>query len=342
LKTPDVKGKAITIKDIAKLLGVSVSTVSRALKDHPDISHETRDAVKAVAQSMNYRPSQVAVSLRLKQSKVIGVLLPKIYSFFFPSVINGIEEVVNEHGYHLMILQSNELYQKEIDNTNILLVNNVEGVLATVSRQTRDFSHFENILDAGIPMVFFDRVPDNVMADMVLIDDTEGAYKAVKHLIERGRRKIAICIGNPEMLISVNRLKGYKKALEEFNIPFNEDYLVAAETPEIAAAKTARLLGLKRAPDSIFAISDLTMSGIVQEIYKRKIKVPEEIALIGFCEDTFCKMYNPQLSSITPLGLEIGRQAARRLFLRIFSSNNQSIKPQTIFLNSRLEIRDST
>lgn len=337
-----MKGKAITIKDIAKLVGVSVSTVSRALKDHPDISLETRDAVKSVAKSLNYRPSQVAVSLRLKQSKIIGVLLPKIYSFFFPSVVNGIEEVVNEFGYHLMILQSNELYQKEIDNTNILLANNVEGVLATVSRQTKDYSHFENILYAGIPMVFFDRVPDNVMADMVLIDDTEGAYKAVKHLIEKGRRKIAICIGNPEMLISVNRLKGYKKALAECKIPFNEEYLISAETPEHAATKTARLLGLKKPPDSIFAISDLTMSGIVQEIYKRKIRIPEEIALIGFCEDTFCKMYNPQLSSITPLGFEIGRQAARRLFLRIFSSNNQNIKPQTIFLNSRLEIRDST
>lgn len=324
------------------MVGVSVSTVSRALKNHPDISRETCDAVKSVAESMHYRPSQVAVSLRLKQSKVIGVLLPKIYSFFFPSVVNGIEEVVNEHGYHLMILQSNELYQKEIDNTNILLANNVEGVLATVSRQTRDFGHFENILDAGIPMVFFDRVPDNVMADMVLIDDTEGAYKAVKHLIHRGRRKIAICIGNPEMLISKNRLKGYKKALEEFNIPFNDNYLIAAETPEHAATQTAKLLGLKQPPDSIFAISDLTMSGIVQEIYRRKLRVPEDLALIGFCEDTFCKMYNPQLSSITPLGLEIGRQAARRLFLRIFSNSNHQIKPQTIFLNSRLEIRDST
>jgi len=154
-----MKGNPITIKDIAKLVGVSTSTVSRALKDHPDISAETRESIKAVAASMNYRPSQVAVSLRLKKSKVIGVILPRIYNFFFPSVVNGIEQVANEHGYHIMILQSNELYTKEKENTDILLANNVEGVLGTVSRQTRDFNHYQNILDSRIPIVFFDRVP---------------------------------------------------------------------------------------------------------------------------------------------------------------------------------------
>jgi LacI family transcriptional regulator len=337
-----MKGNPITIKDIAKLVGVSTSTVSRALKDHPDISAETRESIKAVAASMNYRPSQVAVSLRLKKSKVIGVILPRIYNFFFPSVVNGIEQVANEHGYHIMILQSNELYTKEKENTDILLANNVEGVLGTVSRQTRDFSHYQNILDSRIPIVFFDRVPENVLADMVLIDDTEGAYKATKHLIERGRKKIAICIGNPKLLISSNRLAGFTKALAEFNVPFRDEYLVSAETPSQAAHKAGMLMEMKNPPDAIFAISDLTMSGIVQELYKRKTKIPDEVALIGFCEDIFCKMYNPQLSSITPMGFEIGKQAAERLFLRIYSENSQNIKPQTIFLNSRLEVRDST
>jgi len=177
---------------------------------------------------------------------------------------------------------------------------------------------------------------------MVLIDDIEGAYKATKHLIERGKKNIAICIGNPKLLISSNRLLGFKKALAEFNLPFQNDYLVSAETPSQAAHKTGMLMEMKNPPDAIFAISDLTMSGIAQELYKRKTKIPEEVALIGFCEDTFCKMYNPQLSSITPMGFEIGKQAAERLFLRIYSENSQNIKPQTIFLNSRLEVRDST
>lgn len=337
-----MKNSPITIKDIAKLLGVSKSTVSRALKDHPDISPETKEAVKSLAESFNYRPSQVAISLRLGKSKVIGLIIPKIYSFFFPSVVNGIEHVAHQHGYNLMILQSNELYENEVNNTNILLANNVEGILASVSRQTKNLDHFRHAISSNIPIVFFDRVPKDLSSDMVLIDDTKGAYEATKHLIEKGRNKTAICIGNPELLISINRLKGYKQALEELNIPFREEYLMSAETPEKAAEATARVLDLDDPPDSIFAISDLTMSGIVREIYKRKMKVPEQIALIGFCEDTFCLMYNPQLTSIMPMGFEIGKIAAERLFLRIYSEDNRKIDPETIHINGRLVVRDST
>jgi len=337
-----LKNHPITIKDLAKLLGVSKSTISRALKDHPDISPETKEAVKSLAASFNYRPSQVAISLRLGKSKVIGLIIPKIYSFFFPSVVNGIEHVVHQHGYNLMILQSNELYQNEVDNTNILLDNNVEGILASVSRQTKNLDHFQNALRSNIPIVFFDRVPIDLHSDMVLIDDTKGAYNAVKHLIDRGRRKMAICIGNPDLLISINRLKGYKMALEEMNLDFREEYVISAESPELAAEATAQVLDLPDPPDSIFAISDLTMSGIIREIYKRKIKVPEQIALIGFCEDTFCLMYYPQLTSIMPMGFEIGKAAAERLFLRIYSEDHKKIQPETILLNSPLVVRDST
>lgn len=337
-----MKGNPITIKDIARLVGVSASTVSRALKDHPDISRETKDAIRAVAISMKYRPSQVALSLRLKESKVIGVLLPKIYSFFFPSVVNGIEEVANRHGYHLMILQSNEFYQKEVENTEIFLANNVDGVLATVSRQTKNFEHFKNIMDAGIPIVFFDRVPEHSLGDTVLIDDVSGAYKATKHLIDKGKKKIAICIGNPDLLISINRLAGYKKALADHNIPFDANYLISAESPDEAALEASKLFDLENPPDSIFAISDLTMSGIIMEIYNRKIKVPEDMALIGFCEDTFCQMYNPRLTSIMPMGYEIGRTSAERLMMRINSNNSDAILPETIFVTTELIQRDST
>lgn len=337
-----MKGNPITIKDIARLVGVSASTVSRALKDHPDISAEKKDAIKAVANSMRYRPNQVALSLRLKKSKIIGVLLPKIYSFFFPSVVNGIEEVVNKHGYHLMILQSSELYQKEVNNTEIFLANNVEGVLAAVSRQTESFDHFKSIDDAHIPMVFFDRVPDKSLGDLVLIDDEIGAYQATRHLIERGKKKISICIGHPQLLISINRLAGYRRALKEYNIPFDQKYVVSAESPEQAKEQTAGLLDLPEPPDGIFAISDLTMSGIMTEIYQRKIKVPEEVALIGFCEDTFCNMYNPQLTSIMPMGFEIGKLAAERLLAKIHQDNRQEWLPETIYVKTKLIQRGST
>ena len=336
------KGNPITIKDIAKLLGISKSTVSRALKDHPDISSETKDAVKSLADSIHYRPCQVAISLRSRKSRVIGLIIPKIYSFFFPSVVNGIESVAHEHGYNLLILQSNELYENEVHNTNILLANNVEGVLACVSRKTKNLDHFRNVINSGIPMVFFDRVPSGISCDMVLIDDVQGAFLATKHLIDKGKKRIAICIGNPDLLISVNRLKGFRMALAEFDNPFYDEYLISGESPEEAASETSKLLDLPTPPDSIFAISDLTMSGIMREVYNRKLKVPDEIALVGFCEEVFCLMYNPQLTSIPPMGSEIGKVAAERLFQHIFNTSKTKIAPETILINSTLVVRGST
>jgi len=336
------KGNPVTINDIAKLLGISKSTVSRALKDHPDISPETKDAVKTLADSICYRPSQVAISLRSGKSRVVGLIIPKIYSFFFPSVVNGIESIAHEHGYNLMILQSNEAYENEVHNTNILLQNNVEGVLACVSRKTKSFDHFKTVIESRIPIVFFDRVPSDLLCDMVLIDDVQGAYDATKHLIERGKRKIAICIGNPGLLISINRLKGFKMALAESNIPYTDEYLISSESPEEATIETAKLLDLPSPPDSIFAISDLTMSGIMREVYKRKLKVPNELALVGFCEDVFSLMYSPQLTSIPPLGFEIGKTASERLFEQIFNTGMKKAAPETILLKSTLIVRDST
>lgn len=334
--------KHFTINDIAKLLGVSKSTVSRALKDHPDISPETKSAVKSVAESLHYRPSQVAISLRSRKSKVIGLIIPKIYSFFFPTVINGIESVANEHGYNLMILQSNELYEKEVHNTNILLANNVEGVLACVSRQTKDFSHFANISNEGIPLVFFDRVPNALLGDMVMVNDVKAAYIATEHLIQKNRKRLAICIGNPDLLISINRLKGFKMALADHNIPLIHEYVVSGQSPEEAASETARLFDMTPPPDGLFAISDLTMSGIMLEVYRRNISVPEQLSLVGFCEEVFSLMYQPQLTAVLPMGHEIGRTAAKKLIERIQDYSEKNNSPETIHIESELVVRDST
>ncbi|MDF1548686.1 MAG: LacI family DNA-binding transcriptional regulator, partial [Bacteroidales bacterium] len=307
----------VTIKDIAKLLGISKSTVSRALKDHPDISQTTKDAVLQLAEALRYRPNAVALSLRHKKSKVIGLIVPQISYFFFPSVVEGVEDEVHKHGYKLMILTSNEQYEREVEACDILLSNNVEGILASVSRKTRDFKHFHDIIDSDIPMVFFDRVPDSVQADMVLVDDIDGAYNATKHLFDIGKKRIAICIGNPNLLISKNRLKGYQMAFEENKRLIDENYIISCETPVEAENETTRLLNLPNPPDGILAISDLTMSGIMKAIYKNKLRIPEDIAVIGFCEEPFSSMYNPPLSTIKPMGFEIGKTAAEMLFKRI-------------------------
>src|ERR1035437_9729469 len=331
-----MKNSPITIIDIAKLLGVSKSTVSRALKNHPDISQRTKNAVNNMAESLKYIPNTSASSLRNKKSKVIGLVIPQISYFFFPSVVRGIEEIVHNKGYNLLILQSNESYEREVENLNILISNNVEGILASVSLKTKNFDHFQHIIDIELPIVFFDRIIMDLNADCVLVDDVTGSFKAINHLLEKGKKRIAICTGNLNLLISRNRLQGYKTALIQNGIPVDDDLIISCETPEETEKEILRLLNLKNPPDSIFAISDLTMTGVMKAIYRENLKVPEDIAVIGFCEEPFRSMYNPPLSAIQPMGFEIGKKAAELLFERLEENAIINIKSRTIYLDRYL------
>jgi len=339
-----MEGSSITIKDIAKLLGLSKSTVSRALKDHPDISKETKDSVKKVAGDLGYMPNVVASSLRLKKSKTIGAIFPEISYFFFPSVIHGIEEVAHKMGYNLLIVQSNESYEREVENLNILISNKVDGILLSVSKETKNFDHFKHVMGMNLPMVFFDRIVKDLAANNVLVDDISGAITAVNHLLETGKKRIALCNGNPNLLISQNRLKGYLTALEGKGVPIDNRLIISGETPLEAETETLRLLNLDSPPDAIFAISDLTMTGVMKAIYQTDLRIPDDIAIIGFCEEIFRTMYNPSLTAIQPMGFEIGKIAAEVLFEKI--SRNQESKPQleprTIYLEGNLVKGEST
>ena len=328
----------VTIIDIARFLGISKSTVSRALKNHPDISDETKEAVRSVAKELNYIKNTTASSLRYKKSNLIGLIMPQISYFFFPSVINGIEELVHRNGYNLLILQSNESYEREVENIDILISNNVEGILASVSRATKDISHFVHLTEMKMPLVLFDRIVKEINADIVLVDDIEGSYKAVKHLLEVGKKRIAICIGNLNLLISRNRLKGYKEALQEKGIPVDDSIIISSETPEEAELEMLKRLEGNNPPDGIFAISDLTMSGVMKAIYKSEKKIPEEIGVVGFCEKQYRTMYHPELTAIDPMGFEIGKKAAELLFEQINQNSNElpPIEPRTVYLSSQL------
>ncbi|WP_372775347.1 LacI family DNA-binding transcriptional regulator [Mangrovibacterium sp.] len=331
-----------TILDIAKKLNLSKSTVSRALRDHPDISQKTKDAVRRVAKELNYMPNAIAASFRYKRSKIIGLIVPQISYFFFPSVIRGVEEIAHKNGYKLLILQSNESYEREIANLDILVANNVEGILASVSRTTKKFDHFERIINMGMPIVFFDRVVKGLKASTVLVDDITASFNAVNHLLERGRQRIAICTGNLNLLISNNRLQGYKMALLEHGLPVNEELVISCESPEEAEEETIRLLSSPKPPDSIFAISDLTMTGVMRGIHRKKMRVPEEIAVIGFCEDPFRSMYEPPLSVIQPMGFEIGQKSAEILLEQIKNEPYSHNEPKVVYLEGNLVIGGST
>jgi DNA-binding LacI/PurR family transcriptional regulator len=331
-----MKNNPITINDIAKVLKISKSTVSRALKNHPDISQLTKDAVNSVAVSLKYIPNTVAASFRNKKSKIIGLVVPQISYFFFPSVVRGVEEIVHNRGYNLLILQSNESYEREVENLNILIANNVEGILASVSLKTENFDHFQHIIDIELPIVFFDRVVKDLNADIVMVDDITGSFKAVNYMLEAGRKRVAICVGNLNLLISRNRLQGYKTALIQKEIPIDEELIISCETPEETEQETLRLLNQSNPPDSFFAISDLTMTGVMKAIYRKNLKVPEDISVIGFCEEPFRSMYNPPLSAIQPMGFEIGKKAAELLFERLEENAIINIQSRTIYLDSYL------
>ena len=328
----------VTIIDIARFLGISKSTVSRALKNHPDISDETKEAVRNVAKELNYIKNTTASSLRYKKSNLIGLIVPEISYFFFPSVINGIEELVHKNGYNLLILQSKESYEREVENIDILISNNVEGILASVSRTTKDISHFIHLTEMKKPLVLFDRIVKEINADIVLVDDIEGSYNAVKHLLDTGKKRIAICTGNLNLLISRNRLEGYKRALQGKGISVEDELIISSETPEDAEQKTLKLLGGAAPPDGIFAISDLTMSGVMKAIYKSGKRIPKDIAIVGFCEKQYRTMYHPSLTAIDPMGFEIGERAAELLFEQINQNSKKlpPLEPRTIYLNSQL------
>jgi len=336
--------KPVTIIDIAKFLGVSKSTVSRALKNHPDISEETKLAVREIAKELNYIKNITASSLRNKKSKLIGLVVPEISYFFFPSVISGIEDVVHSRGYNLLILQSKELYEREVENIDILISNNVEGILASVSRTTLNIDHFTHLTDIKLPLVLFDRIVKEINADIILVDDIDASYKAVKHLLESGKTKISICTGDLNLLISRNRLEGYKNALRKFEIPIKDDYIITAKTTEEAKLKMLALLKLDSPPDGIFAISDLTMSGVMKAIYQMGKRIPEDIGVIGFCEEQYRSMYHPELTAIDPMGFEIGQKAAEMLFEQIQQNmNNLPLPgPRTVYLKSKLVKGGST
>lgn len=329
-----------TIKDIAKALGISASTVSRALKDHPDISRETKEAVNEMAAKLRYKPNAVALSLKNSRTKTIGVIIPQIVHFFFSSVISGIEDVAYDAGYNVMVCQSNENYSREIINTQTLLSNRVEGALVSISKETHDCSHLMNLRENGVPIVFFDRVPENFDADNVIIDDMKAAYNATQHLIDNGCKYIAHLTAPSSLGIGIKRLEGYKKALTDNNLPFREEYVMIADTFELSGAATRKLMQLPIPPDGIFTVNDHTAVGVLKTLNQMSVPVPKKVEVIGFSAGFFSDITTPTLSSVNQHGYEMGVKAAQVLLERIQTSDSGDYK--TYFIETNLVLREST
>jgi len=334
-----------TIKDIAKELNVSSSTVSRALKDYPGISDETKRKVKEVADKLNYRPNAIALSLRKSRSFTIGVIIPEVVHFFFSTVISGIEEVASSRGYNVILSQTNESYNREKSSIDTMLSNQIDGFLVSFSKETTDFEHFSKLLNYGYPIVFFDRVPNIPNAISVMVDDFKGAYNATSHLISQGYTKIAHLVGPPNLAISKERERGYREALKNHGVQIYPELIIecAYGTSDEGFKVTEDLLkNGKVKPDAIFANNDMAAVGSILACKAMGFKVPEDIGVVGFSNWQFCSFIDPSLSSVSQPGFKIGEKATQILLDMIEKKLDPETIDSPIVLETELLVRKSS
>jgi DNA-binding LacI/PurR family transcriptional regulator len=334
-----------TIKDIARELQVSSSTVSRALKDYPGISDETKRKVKEMAEKLNYRPNAIALSLRKSRSFTIGVIIPEVVHFFFSTVISGIEEVAFSRGYNVILTQTNEKLAREKSSIDTMLSNQMDGFLVSYSKETTDFQHFSKLLNQGYPIVFFDRVPEIPGAIHVIVNDYAGAYDATKHLIQQGYSRIVHLAGPSNLKISQERIRGYSDALKEIGIPFLPELVVECTqgTDEEAQKITAQLLqSISPRPDAFFANNDLAAMGAIQACKTAGFSVPQEIGVVGFSNWQFCSIVDPSLSSVAQNGFQIGATATEILLDWIEKKTDPETIEPSVVLETELLVRKSS
>lgn len=334
--------QSVTIKELAKELGISKSTVSRALRDSPEIGAETKKRVLELARARNYSPNPFALSLLNRRTYSIGVIVPDIANPFFSSVIGGIEDVAYQRGYQVMIYQSHEAYERELSCTRHIAARRADGVLISVSSSTRDHEHLKELAENSIPVVFFDRAVDEIQTHKVLVDDYEGSYKATQHLIQEGCRKIAHIGGNTNLTISRSRAQGYKDALITHGLEVRDEWILTGEFRHETGYNAAyQLMALKQRPDAIFAASDRIAIGAHAALRHLGYRMPEEVALMGFSDLAISSLLDPPLSTMVQPTFEMGQQAAE-LILDLIESKKPPILFETRVLKPELMIRKSS
>jgi len=336
-----IENKQVTLKDIAKALNLSISTVSRSLKDHPEISAKTKVLVQKYAREHYYRPNSHAVSLRTQKSNTIGVIIPEIVHFFFPSVLSGIEEEAGKNNYKILFRQSKEEYEKEVICTKSFLSASVCGVLVSVSKNTTDFQHFREIIDNNIPIVFFDRICQGINTDKVVVDDYAGAFNAVEYLIKTNCRQIALLGGGPALALANNRRMGYEDALRKYKIPVDKNLMFVCDTVEAAREVIPEILRRKNKPDAFFAINDEVATTCINIVNSFGLKIPDDISICGFANSYISQLTSPALTTVDQRGFDVGIAAARLLIDRIRGEENEAGIISRI-IKTKLVVRDST
>lgn len=333
----------VTITDIAKELNTTPATVSRALNNHPSISEETRTRVLEAAKRLNYRPNTIASSLRSGKSNLIGVLIPSAKINFFGSVVHGIENLASQHGYNVLIYQSNEKRDYEQKGLRAFLNARVDGILVSMAKETHDYTHFREVKESGTPLVFFDRVNDDLNVPSVVIDDYKGAFCATEHLIKQGYSRIAHIAGPQHIKLFNNRLRGYLGALQAYNMPIDFNIIYTGDI-SIEAGKRAieHFLTLEKKPDAVFSVEDFTALGAMKALKEHDISIPDQFGVIGFANEEFGEHTTPSLSTLDQQTVAMGEAAFKLLYEQINMKTNGNSVPKKIILDPIPVFRQSS
>jgi DNA-binding LacI/PurR family transcriptional regulator len=338
---PERRRRQATIADVAKQVGVALSTVSRALNGHSDISATTRQAILDVARQLDYQPNLLAQSLKSRATSTIGVVIPDIERPFFATAVSGIQQIATEAGYRVMICQSKESYQAEVSNVQALIASRVDGLLICHSRETENFDHVKDPARRGIPVVHFDRVCNEVNSAKVILDDRLGAFNVTEHLIEQGCRRIAILAGPASLLISRQRQAGYLSALRKHGLPTEDALQVHIDfRPASAEACLDTWLAMPEPPDAIFAINYTNAFDLMLALKRRGLRVPEDMAIVGFGDEFLASLIEPGLTTVDLHPYRIGQQAAS-LFLEQMAQKENFV-PRTCVIAGDLIVRQSS
>jgi LacI family transcriptional regulator len=337
-----MKKEKATIHDIARKLNITASTVSRALKDHPRISAETKKAVQKAAVKLNYQPNNIAAALRNGKSNIIGIIVPTADRTFFSSVVRGIEEIANTAKYNVMICQTYDNFDKEVSTVEALLNARVDGIIVSHGKETQNFEHFLKVKERGIPIILFDRSNDELEVSNVVIDDFLGAYKATEHLVQQGCKRIAHFTNARKISIFKERLRGYREALLDNDLKFDESLVVDSNLQlEDGRSSMEQLLKRKDIPDGVFSSSAYGILGAMQVLKEKGFKVPEDVALVGFSNEPFTSFTEPPLSTVDQHPMRMGNAAAE-IFLEEMAAKDKKFIPQKIVLKPELIIRQSS
>ena len=330
----------VTIKDIARHLNISVATVSRAMRDMPDIKPETREKVLNLAKEWDYQPNILATSLVKSRTKTIGVIVPDLGYHFFASVVKGIEEEAIARGYSLLLTQTSELYERELINVQNLSRGQVEGFIISLSQETTDYEHLKRLQRKGIPLVFFDRDAIDINVSKVMVDNVGAAYEATKHLIENGCKRIAFLAGPTNVTVSNQRQMGYEKALKDSGLKIDETLIVhGSYNLRQVIELTNYLIDLQNPPDGLVVVSDRLAIGAMSAFRARNIRVPDDIAIVSFNDEPICTIVTPTLTSVSQPTMEMGRMAMSLLINQI--EREESPVEVKVF-KTGLKIRDSS